>query len=89
MENSFGRLKGRWRCLSKRLDIRLKNVVNTVAACVTLHNMCEMVGDAFLMEWNSPEDGPTHATTSSEDPSANDGTSIRNAIMQHINSTST
>ena len=35
VENAFGCLKGRWRCLLKIIDC---------AACVVLHNMCEMYG---------------------------------------------
>ena len=45
VENAFGRLKGRWRCLLKRLDFKLENVPYIVSACVVLHNMCEMYGD--------------------------------------------
>ena len=33
VENAFGRLKGRWRCLLKRNDNALKNVPNMVASC--------------------------------------------------------
>ena len=33
VENSYGRLKGRWRCLLKRLDFKLKNVPYVVSAC--------------------------------------------------------
>ncbi len=36
VENVFGRLKGRWRCLLKRMDGDLKNAPVIVAACVTL-----------------------------------------------------
>ena len=48
VENAFGRLKGRWRCLLKRMDFMLENVPNIVATCVILHNICEMFGDHFV-----------------------------------------
>lgn len=51
VEHAFGRLKGRWRCLLKRLDYHLGNVPNVVATCVVLHNICESMGDEFHKEW--------------------------------------
>ena len=41
VEHTYGRLKGRWRCLLKQLDIDVSNVPDLVAACCTLHNICE------------------------------------------------
>ena len=51
VENAFGRLKGHWRCLMKRLDSQLENVSKIVATCVVLHNICETFGDSCLQEW--------------------------------------
>ena len=87
VENSFGRLKMRWRCLSKRLDCKLNNVINIVAACVTLHNLCETIGDAFLEEWRT-EVGDTRI--SSQDNSTTAGTTpcggdVRDALAQYLN----
>ena len=53
VENAFGRLKGRWRCLMKRNDIELTTLTNVVAACCILHNLCEMQQDSFWPEWNT------------------------------------
>ncbi|XP_059374201.1 uncharacterized protein LOC132111046 [Carassius carassius] len=39
VKNAFGRLKGRWRCLLKRNDALMSDVV--AVSCV-LHNICEM-----------------------------------------------
>ena len=39
VENSFGCLKGRWRCLLKRLDLQTSNIPNVVASCVVLLNV--------------------------------------------------
>ena len=39
IENSFGRLKGCWRCLLKQIDFKLENVVPVVASCMVLHSL--------------------------------------------------
>ena len=86
VENAFGRLKMRWRCLSKRLDCKLEHVVDTVAACVTLHYMCEMIGDSFLDEWRTRQERNNtsevhHSTPSSSTPSGGD---VRDAIAEYF-----
>ena len=48
VENDFGRLKLCWRCLSKKLDYKTKNVIDILAACVTLHNLCQICGDTLV-----------------------------------------
>ena len=51
VENAFGRLKGRWHCLLKRIDSHVLNVPNIVASCTVLHNMCEIYGDHCSQNW--------------------------------------
>ncbi|XP_063773212.1 uncharacterized protein LOC134909835 [Pseudophryne corroboree] len=51
VENAFGRLKGRWRCLMKRNDVDINIMPNIVAACCILHNLCEFQREEFLPEW--------------------------------------
>ena len=51
VENAFGRLKGRWRCLMKRNDNDVTFMTTLVASCCVLHNICEMHNDAFNNEW--------------------------------------
>ena len=38
--NPLGVLKGRWRCLRKKLEILTENVPGTIAVCCILHNIC-------------------------------------------------
>ena len=51
VEIAFGRLKGHWRILLKRLDMKTQNVPLAVGACCTLHNICEIHGEAFDDNW--------------------------------------
>ncbi len=51
VEHTYGRLKGRWQCLLKRLDVNVSVMQNVVAACCVLHNVCEVHGDSFSEEW--------------------------------------
>ncbi|XP_063786738.1 uncharacterized protein LOC134935846 [Pseudophryne corroboree] len=48
---AFGRLKSRWRCLLKRNDTDLSFLPTLVAACCTLHNICECRRDPFEEHW--------------------------------------
>jgi len=50
-EMAFGRLKARWRRLSKKIDMFVGNVPNVILACCILHNICEVHGDVFNDEW--------------------------------------
>ncbi|XP_017470804.1 PREDICTED: putative nuclease HARBI1 [Rhagoletis zephyria] len=56
VENAFGRLKGRWRCLSKRTDISIDMVPKLVVACSVLHKFCEKQNEPYCNRWNHFED---------------------------------
>lgn len=60
VENAFGQLKWRWKCLLKRINSHISHGPNIVGVCVVLHNMCEIhvYGDHCLREWMV--DVPTH-----------------------------
>ena len=51
VESTFRRLKSRFQCLSKRLDSSVRNTVNTVASCCTLHNASELKKQEFFEDW--------------------------------------
>lgn len=51
VENAFGRLKGRFRSISKRLDLNVENSCNVIAACCVLHNYCENLHEFFNDQW--------------------------------------
>ena len=89
VENAFGRLKGRWQCLLKRLDFQFENVVTVTATCVVLHNLCEKYGAHFDTEWavdmqeQSSSSSPQSCTAGSRSTQAED---IRNAIKNKLSS---
>ena len=88
VENSFGCLKGRWRCLLKQMDFSLENVLAVVAACAVLHNICEMYGDNFRDEWTDNSSSVCVAQQSSSQgnnaaPSSS-ATQIRDSIKDYI-----
>ena len=90
VENAYGRLKGRWRCLLKRTDAHVSNVPSIVGACVVLHNICELYGDHCIQEWivNETCTCPTNplpplSATGSRNNSVAER--IRNAIKDHVN----
>ena len=88
VENAFGRLKGRWRCLLKRLDFKLENIPYVVSSCVTLHNICEMYGDNFYEEWLPPEEDPPPPDPSTSTRSTSrievDASAIRDVISMYL-----
>ena len=51
VENAFGRLKGRFQCISKQIDTSIENSVKIVSACCILHNFCEISNQSFSVEW--------------------------------------
>lgn len=51
VEIAFGRLKARWRRLSKKLDVHHSRVPKIVATCCTLHNIVEAANDNFNTSW--------------------------------------
>ena len=50
VENSFGRLKARFRAL-KRIDGRVENIQRLITCACILHNICESRNDNVTNEW--------------------------------------
>ena len=44
-ENYYGMLKGRWRILHKKTDVKLVNVKYVTLLCILLHNLCIAMKD--------------------------------------------
>ena len=85
VENAFGRLKGRWRCLLKRIDTSVYNVPNIVSTCVVLHNICELHGDSCEDEWMVEVNTTRSTGNSTATPtSSTTASSIRDAIRDSL-----
>ncbi|KAK7912492.1 hypothetical protein WMY93_012703 [Mugilogobius chulae] len=84
VECAFGRLKGRWSCLSKRLDVDISMVPTIISACCTLHNVCEMHGEAY----EETGGAVPHVERRSEEGTLADvePTRVREALTQLFNS---
>ncbi|XP_033935158.2 uncharacterized protein [Pseudochaenichthys georgianus] len=84
VENAFGRLKGRWRCLVKRNDCDVKLVKSMALTCCALHNLCESRGEAYDDGWDAPaaaaEPGVAVAHGAEEE-----GADIREGLMRYLN----
>ena len=91
VENAFGRLKGRWRCLLKQNEGNIDKMNNVVASCCILHNICEMFQEEFdpdlLQEIGSVAEPIQHVVTMQENSSSRNGDAVRNALVQYCQDT--
>ena len=85
IEHAYGRLKGRWRCLLKRLDVNVSDVPELVAACCVLHNICEIHGEHFSEEWmEGVQDDSITVNSTPTTTEADSGQNIRTALMSYF-----
>ena len=47
VEGCFGRLKGRWRVLLKKIDAKLDKAIEVASDCCVLNKFCEALGQEF------------------------------------------
>ncbi|XP_047124185.1 putative nuclease HARBI1 [Hydra vulgaris] len=87
VENAFGRLKGRFQCISKRIDTSVENTVKIVSACCILHNFCEISNQSFSEDWLHGIDvNMIKISIRRNDSVRIEAEEIRSAIKQHISS---
>ena len=48
IENAFGQLKGRLRCLNRAMDVNVKELLNLIISCFVLQNFCEIRNEKLL-----------------------------------------
>lgn len=86
VENAFGRLKARWRCLLKQNDMVVTNVPKVVTACCILDNICEIHGNMFDDDWleeshSSELEEPSAPIVDNQEDDAQD---VRQAFADYI-----
>jgi hypothetical protein len=84
VEIAFGRLKSRWRMLSKKIDVHHKRVPNIVATCVVLHNFCEMEKETFNSRWLQDIEGNNLAYPQPEQRPSRRGNEQASSIQDHL-----
>ena len=57
VEQAFGLLKGRWRCLLNKLDESEETVSSTIIGCCILHSICLEVNDPTEIDFISDGNG--------------------------------
>ena len=82
IEQTFGILKGRWRCLYKPLEEKTSRVPTTIKACCALHNICIDVGDPSAID-PVEDDNEMDQSSFNGDEHLCAG-SIRDDIMDHL-----
>ena len=88
VELAFGRLKARWRRLSKQNDMLVENVPTVVGACCVLHNICQIHGDAFNNEWLR-DMSHTGNISNDDNTGGRGGESMRESLVQFFSSNAT
>ena len=88
-ENAFGRLKARWRRLSKQNDMSVERVPTIGTACCILRNMCEVHSDSFNNDWlvelsSSNEEAATTIPGDTNNDMEHDGKIIRQALIEYF-----
>jgi hypothetical protein len=85
IENAFGRLKGRWRCLRTDIENHITLVPSMVVACCILHNICEMQGENFCERLRGRNANDRVQPQRRQIPDmTRHGHEYRNAICQHL-----
>ena len=85
-ENAFGRLKGRWRLLTKRNDGDIRSVPTIVTACCVLPNLCEMNREACEEAWicTQTESSNNLQSRMNSAGAQSSGTRIREALCDYF-----
>ena len=89
VEKGFGFLKGRWRCLLKRLDNDIAHVTDVILSCFVLHNITKIRGDKHidyqnLLEIIIREERSARLRRHQYPNGFQENAELRNVLAQHV-----
>jgi hypothetical protein len=71
--DAFARLKGRWKFLQKRAEMKISDLPAVIGACCVLHNICEMKGEEMgpglqcdVIDVETVPEYPVHSASASK-----------------------
>ena len=86
IENTFGRLKGRWRRLQKRMDFAIDTVPTVITACCIIHNICEKEKDPFREHWVIEPTEPSSLSQETRNDAPHNGRDLRQVLVDYFKS---
>ncbi|XP_051918103.1 uncharacterized protein LOC127598335 [Hippocampus zosterae] len=83
---AFSRLKGRWRCLTKRNDGDIRVVKSMVLTCCALHNICERHAEEYRDQWDTPALSEMRDVDDEEDEEQEEeeGGDVRDSLVRFL-----
>ena len=84
IESTFGRLKGRWRCLQKRLDVSVDFASTVVTACAIMHDLCEKRHERYTDEEGEEEHEERDDRDGDEEEAQPSAIILRNDLAMHF-----
>ena len=64
--------------------MHVKNLSHVVAACCTLHNICEIHGDTFNDEWLTKGTSLADQETAPSASNTDSGNDVRDALVEYF-----
>ena len=92
IECAFGRLKARWKFLSRNVDLKLQHVPTVVYSCFVLHNFCEHKQhgleeqdiQAQILRNKNEEENTPNVPDPVYSPNTDEGEYVRSILTEYI-----
>lgn len=85
IEQAFGQMKTRWRCIFLRsLELHVKNSIKVIAICCILHNICLDVGDLMNIDQEFENEDQLPLEVNETHPSQGNASEFRDQMCARI-----